>query len=107
MNHILLLDRMSEASADASPRFGFRAMEILINEFVKRGNHRRNLSAKIIGGGRMTTMSPELSVGTKNIYFARSFLEGEEIPVIAKEVGGQFYRNSRFFFRYSRSFCPP
>lgn len=55
----------------------------------------------------MTTMSPELSVGTKNIYFARSFLEGEEIPVIAKEVGGQFYRNSRFFFRYSRSFCPP
>ncbi|WP_039934743.1 chemotaxis protein CheD [Leptospira inadai] len=97
MNHILLPGSPSDTNTDFSTRFGVHAMEILINEFVKRGIPRKNLSAKIIGGGQIMTMSPELSIGAKNIYFARSFLEGEEIPIIAEEVGGQFYRNLRFF----------
>ena len=54
MNHFLLPD--SDAP-DVTGRYGSYAMELLINELLKRGARRENLQAKIFGGRRSCTVS--------------------------------------------------
>ncbi|PKA15985.1 chemotaxis protein CheD [Leptospira haakeii] len=95
MNHILL---PGKAGMDDSARFGINAMELLINEFVKKGIPRSRLQAKIIGGGKVLGLgSKGVPIGERNVEFVKDFLRSEEISVSGEETGGQYYRNLRFF----------
>ncbi|TGL61506.1 chemotaxis protein CheD [Leptospira sarikeiensis] len=94
MNHILL---PGKAGVDESSRFGINAMELLINEFVKKGVPRSRLQAKIIGGGQVLRLGSKNPIGDKNVQFVKDFLKSEEISVSGEETGGQYYRNLRFF----------
>lgn len=82
---------------DDGMRYGITAMEVLIAEMQKNGASRRNLRAKIFGGGNVISHSRHTeSVGTKNIGFARAFLKSEGIP-IEKESVGDLYGRKIFF----------
>lgn len=96
MNHFMLPEG-AEGEA-ASTRYGVYAMELLINECMKAGADRRRIEAKVFGGGHVLWIKEnEENVPRRNIRFAIKFLETENIPIIAQDIGGHATR-SLFYF---------
>ncbi|MDE2298957.1 MAG: chemoreceptor glutamine deamidase CheD [Burkholderiales bacterium] len=81
LNHFML----PEGSGD-SGRYGAYAMELLINELLKRGAARGSLEAKVFGGGRVIQGMDSLNVGERNTRFVLDYLKAEHIPVVSKDV---------------------
>lgn len=102
MNHFML-----PLSADGSgwsgvsnllssaTRYGNYAMEHMINEILKHGGQKRNLEAKIFGGGRI--MKNLSDVGARNIEFVRDYLATEGIPIVGEDVGDIYPRKLAYF----------
>jgi chemotaxis protein CheD len=70
-------------------------MEQLINEILKHGGLRRNLEAKLFGGGQV--LANMTDVGAKNIRFVRQYVAQEKIEVTAEDLGDVFPRRVVFF----------
>jgi chemotaxis protein CheD len=81
MNHFML----PEGQGD-SGRYGSYAMELLINELMKRGASRSTLEAKVFGGGAVIAAMTSLNVGERNTQFVIDYLHTERIPVVSKDV---------------------
>ncbi|HEX7640310.1 MAG TPA: chemoreceptor glutamine deamidase CheD [Burkholderiaceae bacterium] len=81
MNHFML----PEGSGD-SGRYGTYAMELLINEMMKRGATRMTMEAKIFGGGAVISGMNSINVGERNTRFVMDFLNTERIPIVSKDV---------------------
>lgn len=84
LNHFMLPD--GEENGSASGRFGVFAMELLINELLKRGVRRESLEAKIFGGGQVMKSLAGTQIGEKNVAFVETFLARERIPILARDV---------------------
>jgi chemotaxis protein CheD len=106
MNHFLLSNRryarnMPVCLSEAG-RYGMHAMELLINEMLKRGAKRQNLQAKAFGGSAFYRTSGVRDnfycVGDVNIRFIREFLSTDGIPLNAANLGGDIARIIRFQF---------
>ena len=83
MNHFMLPD------GDASEpygRYGSYAMELLINEMMKRGARRERIQAKIFGGGQVMRNYTCMNVGERNVEFVEQFLATERIAIVSKDV---------------------
>jgi chemotaxis protein CheD len=92
MNHFLLPDGNS---GDRRARcYGINAMELLINDILKHGGDRRRLEAKLFGGANVVAALTD--VGSRNIAFARQFLNDEGITVVGGDVGGELARRIQF-----------
>lgn len=81
MNHFML----PEGSGD-SGRYGSYAMELLINELLKRGASRLTLEAKVFGGGQVISGMNTMNVGERNTQFVMDYLKTERITVVSKDV---------------------
>jgi len=81
MNHFML----PQGSSD-SGRYGSYAMELLINELLKRGASRSTLEAKVFGGGAVIASMTTMNVGERNTQFVMEYLRTERIPVVSKDV---------------------
>ena len=81
MNHFMLPD----GSGD-SGRYGSFAMELLINEMMKRGASRLTLEAKVFGGGAVIAGMSSLNVGERNTRFVTDYLATERIPIVSRDV---------------------
>ncbi|HSN31598.1 MAG TPA: chemoreceptor glutamine deamidase CheD [Ideonella sp.] len=92
MNHFMLPDAESPRDGgrlgDAGGRYGAWAMELLINELLRRGAGRATLEAKVFGGGRVVAGMRQTNVGARNTAFVLEYLRTERIPVVARDVGG-------------------
>jgi chemotaxis protein CheD len=84
LNHFLLPDGGGEGGDRG--RYGAYAMELLINRMMKRGASRRNLEAKVFGGGQVVAGMDSLNVGERNTRFVLDYLKTERIPVVSKDV---------------------
>lgn len=84
MNHFMLPD--GAGSAQDSGRYGSYAMELLINELLKRGASRTTLEAKVFGGGQVISGMHTMNVGERNTNFVLDYLRTEHIPVLSKDV---------------------
>lgn len=94
MNHFLLPAAPGQGDAKML-RYGAHAMEVLINELLKLGARRSALQAKLFGGANVTdALGP---IGQANATFALNYLSDEDIPCIAKSLGGTQAR--RIIFR--------
>jgi chemotaxis protein CheD len=93
MNHFLLANA-SDSDRSGSSRYGVHAMEMLINDLLKKGASRKSLQAKLFGGAMMASNLGD--IGTKNAAFARSFLAAEDIPCLAESLGGTNARRVLF-----------
>ncbi len=92
MNHFLLPNgdgRDREAQC-----YGVNAMELLINDILKRGGDRRCLEAKLFGGANVVAALSD--VGSRNASFARQFLKDESIAVVGGDVGGKMARRIQY-----------
>ena len=81
MNHFML----SEGTGD-SGRYGSYAMELLINELMKRGASRMTLEAKVFGGGAVIAGMSSINVGERNTKFVIDYLQTERIPIVSRDV---------------------
>ncbi|MHB1586913.1 MAG: hypothetical protein ACYCRH_09315 [Acidiferrobacteraceae bacterium] len=104
MNHFML---PSGASSDnpTSARYGVYAMELLINELMKKGGDRRRFQAKVFGGGHVLRIRERFDgVPQQNIEFIRRFLIMEQIPLIKEDVGGDYPRRILFYSHTGQAF---
>lgn len=83
MNHFML----PEGDA-GSGRYGSYAMELLINEMLKRGATRSTLEAKVFGGGQVISGMNLMNVGERNTRFVIDYLKTERIPILSQDVQG-------------------
>ena len=81
MNHFMLPD-----GAGDSGRYGSFAMEMLINELLKKGASRLTLEAKIFGGGAVIGGMSSINVGERNTQFVINYLQTERIPIVSRDV---------------------
>ena len=95
MNHFLLPE--GNVGDGAPARYGSYAMELLINDLLKRGAHRKRLEAKVFGGANVLKGFTSNPVGTRNAEFVRQYLQAEHIPIIAEDLCGIHPRKIWFF----------
>jgi chemotaxis protein CheD len=81
MNHFMLPE-----GTGGSGRYGSYAMELLINQLLKRGASRSTLEAKVFGGGAVIASMTSINVGERNTKFVLEYLATERIPVVSKDV---------------------
>ena len=93
MNHFLLPGSKTDQSVSMS--YGLNAMELLINNMLKKGARRDNFKAKVFGGATMRKGLTD--IGAQNSVFAKEFLECEGIPCEAESLGGTSARRLRFW----------
>jgi chemotaxis protein CheD len=98
MNHFMLAAPTSEGGQDSwvdSGRYGSFAMEMLINEILKRGGRKDRLEAKVFGGGKI--YDGAMDIGAKNAAWALDYLERESVPLLKANVGDVCPRKVYFF----------
>jgi chemotaxis protein CheD len=86
MNHFMLPDSGSSDGTGLGGRYGSYAMELLINEMMKRGAARATMEAKVFGGGAVISGMNSINVGERNTQFVLDYLRTERIPVVSKDV---------------------
>lgn len=96
MNHFLLPDSGGDQRAHPEELqcYGIHAMELLINEMLKRGAVRSRLKAHLYGGANI--FNGLSAIGTANGEFARKFMADEGIPVGHVDLGGRHARKVEF-----------
>lgn len=100
MNHFLLpAPTPNHSHRFDAASYGVHAMELLINDLLKRGALRERLEAKVFGGGAVVDALTRLNVGRNNANFVNSFLRTEGIPVVAGDLEGPHPRKVYFFPR--------
>jgi chemotaxis protein CheD len=77
---------MLPEGAGESGRYGSYAMELLINEMMKRGASRMTMEAKVFGGGQVVAGMNSMNVGERNTNFVIDYLKTERIPIMSKDV---------------------
>lgn len=100
MNHFMLPD--GQVGDGAPARYGSYAMELLINDLLKRGAHRSRLQAKVFGGANVLKGFTHNPVGSRNAEFVHRYLQAENIPVVAEDLRGIHPRKVWFFPRTGR-----
>jgi chemotaxis protein CheD len=86
MNHFMLPDSGAGSSGADAGRYGSYAMELLINELIKRGATRSTMEAKVFGGGAVVSGMNSINVGERNTAFVLDYLRTERISVVSKDV---------------------
>lgn len=103
MNHFLLASRRSQYGSvlleSEAGRYGIHAMELLINQMLRRGAQRNHLVAKVFGGANVlqqTNLPESFAIGELNQRFILMYLEQEGIPLLASDLGGDQGRQIHF-----------
>lgn len=104
MNHFLLANhrysRDIPVLASEAGRYGVNAMELLINSMLKAGAQRQQLKAKVFGGGNVlpgvADSDSYYAIGEVNSRFVEEFLRTENIPILARSLGGNNGRMIHF-----------
>jgi chemotaxis protein CheD len=74
----------------ASPKYGSIAIPKMVDKMVELGSAKRNLRAKIFGGGEVLRITNAvMNIGERNVFLAQDMLERENIPVVGSDVGGK------------------
>lgn len=98
MNHFMLSAPTSGGGHDSwadSGRYGSFAMEMLINDILKRGGRKERLEAKVFGGGKI--YDGAMDIGAANAAWALDYLEREGVPLLKANVGDVCPRKVYFF----------
>jgi chemotaxis protein CheD len=103
MNHFMLpapQGMVQEDSWGESARYGSYAMEVLINEILKRGGKRNRLELKVFGGARI--YDGPVDIGAKNATWVMEYLLREGLMPSKVDVGGVYPRKIYYFTESGR-----
>jgi chemotaxis protein CheD len=94
LNHFLLPQEPVGMSPKQALRYGFHAMNQMLEELERMGGRRATMEAKIFGGGSSNLLGA--GVGSSNVTFVLEYLRAEGMAVVAHDVGGGWARQVRF-----------
>ncbi|MBM4134839.1 MAG: chemoreceptor glutamine deamidase CheD [Nitrospira sp.] len=104
MNHFMLPAPKGEQGSDSwgleSTRYGSYAMEMLVNDVLKRGGLKSRLEVKLFGGGKI--YEGNMDVGRNNIAWVRDYLKREGLAVAGADVGDIWPRKVYYFTESGR-----
>ena len=81
----------------ASPKYGNIAIAKLIERLQDLGSQKRNLRAKVFGGGIVLNVkNPFMNIGERNIQLAEDQLKNEGVPIVSADTGGNVGRKIIF-----------
>jgi chemotaxis protein CheD len=105
MNHFLLGEpNKTDLIRDSDrQRYGVHAMELLINELMRKGAMRSRLRAHLYGGANI--IAGLGSIGSSNAAFARRFMETEGIAIGHCDLGGTRARRVEFMPYEGKARC--
>lgn len=103
MNHFMLPDSGSSDVNNESTRYGAYAMEMLLNDLLKRGAARQRLQAKVFGGGAVLPGFTTTNIGAQNASFVINYMNAEHIPVQAQDLGDTCPRRVHYFPQTGRT----
>lgn len=95
MNHFMLPGRISSVDifSDRSARYGITAINQLIMSMTEAGASKKNMIAKIFGGGHVLDITGSTeSIPLDNIRVARVMMEFEDISIVTSDVGENYTR---------------
>ena len=73
----------------ASPKYGNIAIERLIERLEQLGAQKKNLVAKVFGGGEVISVSSGIMhIGERNVMVAEQLLAELGIPIMSRSTGG-------------------
>jgi len=81
---------------DTATRYGNYAMEALINDLLKQGARRENITVKVFGGANVIETSSKHMIGSRNADFVLEFLKAEKFRVSGQHLGGDRPRRILF-----------
>jgi chemotaxis protein CheD len=97
MNHFMLpIAPGSQVSAGAPARYGLYAMEVLINDLLRKGCNKSRLEFKVFGGANITGTETEDHIGARNARFVLDFLEQDGFKPLVADLGGDYGRRIYF-----------
>ncbi len=102
MNHFMLPGKISKMDIfnDENARYGITAINKIISEIIDKGASRKHLTAKIFGGGNILNLvnknGKSSMIPTDNVRVAKLFMEVEDIPITAIDVGEDYTRKIIF-----------
>lgn len=95
INHFMLPFWNGEGLA--SPKYGNIAIVKLIEKMLGLGSARRDLRAKVFGGGVVLNVTnPFMNIGERNAQLAEDLLAAENIPILSADTGGNVGRKLIF-----------
>lgn len=99
--HILLADSTSfnNQKNNFNPlKFADTAIPLLVEEIEKIGGSKNRLEAKIAGGSQLFNFKQsEAGIGERNAQKVIDVLHKERIPLLNKDVGGNYGRTMQLF----------
>lgn len=97
MNHFMLPKPKEEGndSWGESTRYGFYAMESLINGILKRGGIKSRLEVKLFGAGKI--YDSHIDVGARNAEWVLEYLKAEGLSACKTDLGDVFPRKVYYF----------
>lgn len=103
MNHFLLPEEQNiDRKDNFSLRYGNNAMEMLLNEILKRGGQKSRLTVKAFGAGNV--LSINANIGEKNQDFLKYYIRDEGLKIETCDLGGDFPRRVAFFPATGKAF---
>ncbi len=98
MAHIML-PTLKDNSKSAK-KYADTAIPMMLEDMLKRGAGRKVITAKIVGGAKMFSMSENSvmgEIGTNNIAKVKEVLGNLGITLVAEDTGGNFGRTIDFY----------
>lgn len=82
----------------ASPKYGNIALEKLLEKMYSLGSEKRNIVAKVFGGGDvLESKNPQFFIGERNIKLAEDTLNENKIRIVSSSLGGKLGRKIIFY----------
>ncbi|MCX9015255.1 MAG: chemotaxis protein CheD [Candidatus Methanoperedens sp.] len=94
--HILLPSIVGSKNKDVPLKFADSAIEITVNEMIKKGCSKKRIEAKIAGGASMFEFSSSMKIGERNVEAVVNKLEEYNIPIVARDVGKNYGRTLEY-----------
>ena len=85
--HIVLPE--SKGDTKDTGKFANTAIPAMLREIARAGGKRAQLKAKFAGGASMFIAAGNMEIGKWNAETVESLLRKENIPIVAKEIGGK------------------
>lgn len=95
MNHFMLPGKVTQIDAKniRSAKYGVTAITDLLALMESSGAERKNIRAKLFGGGEVLDFEKKTTaIAENNIRLARIMMEIEDIPILEEDTGGKFIR---------------
>ncbi len=95
MNHFMLPGKIVSENIyiGLGSKYGIYAIRRLVDSMLDSGAEKKNLIAKIFGGGIVLDHTGrKLTIQEENVRLARVLLELEDIPIVESDVYGHFSR---------------